>query len=182
MQNLTIDLAGVTNAQLSQFSVNDITVNLASAVNSADVVSTINSTIGGAVDIVATADATTGAVVLTSESGLTIDANSGTATGFITAVTDINGVSVTAEATGDYVTYGALTLTSNDGGTISIEDGEQDTHTGLATLGLQAQSEAVDTTSEGLSVGSVANATAALTAIDTAIDTVSTFRAGFGAV
>ena len=58
--------------------------------------------------------------------------------------------------------YGALTLTSNDGGTISIEDGEQDTHTGLATLGLQAQSEAVDTTSEGLSVGSVANATAAL--------------------
>ena len=180
--NLTIDLAGVTNAQLSDFSVNDITVNLASAVNSADVVSTINSTIGGAVDIVATADATTGAVVLTSESGLTIDANSGTATGFITAVTDINGVSVTAEATGDYVTYGALTLTSNDGGTIAIEDGEQDTHTGLATLGLQAQSEAVDTTSEGLSVGSVANATAALAAIDTAIDTVSTFRAGFGAV
>ena len=67
------------------------------------------------------------------------------------------------------------------GGTISIEDGEQDTHTGLATLGLQAQSEAVDTTSEGLSVESVANATAALAAIDSAIETVSTYRAGFGA-
>ena len=119
--------------------------------------------------------------MLTSASGLTIDANSGTATGFITAVINQNGTTVAAEATGDYVTHGALTLTSNDGGTISIEDGEQDTHTGLATLGLQAQSEAVDTTSEGLSVGSVANATAALAAIDTAIDTISTFRAGFGA-
>ena len=56
------------------------------------------------------------------------------------------------------------------------------THTGLDTLGLQAQAEKVDTETTGLDVGSVANATAALSAIDTAIETVSTFRAGFGAV
>ncbi len=179
---LTIDLAGVTNSQLSDFSINDITIDISADTDTQTVVDGINTALSGVIDIVASADSTTGALVLTSASGLTIDANSGTATGFITAVTDITGTSVTAEATGDYVVHGALTLTSNDGGTISIEDGEQDTHTGLATLGLQAQSEAVDTTSEGLSVGSVANATAALAAIDTAIDTVSTFRAGFGAV
>ena len=178
---LTIDLAGVTNSQLADFSINDITIDISADTDTQTVVDGINTALGGVIDIVASADATTGALVLTSASGLTIDANSGTETGFITAVINQHGTTIAAEATGDYVTHGALTLTSNDGGVISIEDGEQDTHTGLATLGLQAQSEAVDTTSEGLSVGSVANATAALAAIDTAIDTISTFRAGFGA-
>ena len=178
---LTIDLAGVTNANLTDFSINDITINLAADTDTQTVVDGINTALGGVIDIVASADSTTGALVLTSASGLTIDANSGTETGFITAVINQNGTTIAAEATGDYVTHGALTLTSNDGGVISIEDGEQDTHTGLATLGLQAQSEAVDTTSEGLSVESVANATAALAAIDSAIETVSTYRAGFGA-
>ena len=178
---LTIDLAGVTNSQLADFSINDITIDISADTDTQTVVDGINTALSGVIDIVASADSTTGALVLTSASGLTIDANSGTATGFITAVINQNGTSIAAEATGDYVTHGALTLTSNDGGTISIEDGEQDTHTGLATLGLQAQSEAVDTTSEGLSVESVANATAALAAIDSAIETVSTYRAGFGA-
>ena len=179
--NLTIDLVGVTNSQLSDFSINNITIDISGDLNTGQVVTGINDVLGGVIDVVASADATTGALVLTSESGLTIDANSGTATGFITAATNQNGTTIAAEATGDYVTHGALTIVSNDGGIIAIEDGEVDTHTGLATLGLQAQSEAVTTTSEGLSVGSVANATAALAAIDTAIETVSTFRAGFGA-
>jgi flagellin len=178
---LTIDLVGVTNSQLSDFSVNDITIDISGDLNTGQVASGINDALRGVIDIVASQDSTTGELVLTSESGLTIDANSGTATGFITAVTNQDGVSVTAEATGDYVTQGLLTLVSNNGGAISLEDGESGTHTGLDTLGLQGQSQKVTTTSAGLDVGSVSNATAALTAIDTAIEQVSSFRAEFGA-
>ena len=178
---LTIDLVGVTNSDLANFSVNDITINISGDLNTGQVASGINDALSGVIDIVASQDSTTGELVLTSESGLTIDANSGTATGFITAVTNQDGVSVTAEDTGDYVTQGLLTLVSNNGGAISLEDGESGTHTGLDTLGLQGQSQKVTATSAGLDVGSVSNATAALTAIDTAIEQVSSFRAEFGA-
>ena len=41
--------------------------------------------------------------------------------------------------------------------------------------------EQASTVTEGLSVGSVAKASASLTSIDAAITTISTFRAGFGA-
>ena len=179
--NLTIDLVGVTNSQLADFSINDITIDISGDVSTADVVDGINTKLSGVIDIVASADADTGALVLTSETGITIDANSGTADGFITAVTNQNGTTVAAEATGDYVTHGALSLTSDSGGVIKISDGEVDTHTGLATLGLQAQSEKASETTSGLGMSTVAAASSALTAIDNAIETVSTFRAGFGA-
>ena len=179
--NLTIDLAGVTNSDLTDFSINDITIDISGDLSTADVIDGINTKLSGVIDIVASADADTGALVLTSETGITIDANSGTATGFITAVTNQNGTTVAAEATGDYVTHGALSLTSDSGGVIKISDGEVDTHTGLATLGLQAQSEKASETTSGLSMSTVAAASSALTAIDNAIETVSTFRAGFGA-
>ena len=55
----------------------------------------------------------------------------------------------------DFTAYGVLTLTSNDGSTIVIEDGETDAHTGLDKLGLMAQSEDASTSVDGLGVSTV---------------------------
>ena len=81
-------------------------------------------------------------LVLTSLSGANIMPNDGTATGFITAVTDINGVNYNSSQPRVYYLRGLITLTSNDGSIISIEDGEQAHTPAWPSLGLQAQSEA----------------------------------------
>jgi len=175
---VTVDITG-TIANSATASVNGITTNIASATNIQDVVSTMNTALNGNVDIVASSN-DDGELVLTSASGLNIVIDDGTATDVFTAATTADGTSLTV-TNGNTTAYGTLTLTSNDGSVIKIEDGEQDTHTGLATLGLQAQSEKVSSTTAGLSVSTIAAANSALTAIDTAIETVSSFRAGFGA-
>ena len=175
---VTVDITG-TIANSSTASINGITTNIAAATNIEDVVSTVNTALSGNVDIIASSN-DDGELVLTSASGLNIAIDDGTATDVFTAATMADGTSLTM-TNGATTAYGVLTLTSDSGGVIKIEDGEVDTHTGLATLGLQAQSEKASETTSGLSMSTVAAASSALTAIDTAIETVSTFRAGFGA-
>ena len=175
---VTVDITG-TIANSSTASINGITTNIAAATNIEDVVSTVNTALSGNVDIIASSN-DDGELVLTSASGLNIAIDDGTATDVFTAATMADGTSLTV-TNGATTAYGVLTLTSDSGGVIKIEDGEVDTHTGLATLGLQAQSEKASETTSGLSMSTVAAASSALTAIDNAIETVSTFRAGFGA-
>ena len=175
---VTVDITG-TMANSATASINGITTNIAAATNIEDVVSTVNTALSGNVDIIASSN-DDGELVLTSASGLNIAIDDGTATDVFTAATMADGTSLTV-TNGATTAYGVLTLTSDSGGVIKIEDGEVDTHTGLATLGLQAQSEKASETTSGLSMSTVAAASSALTAIDTAIETVSTFRAGFGA-
>ena len=175
---VTVDITG-TIANSSTASINGITTNIAAATNIEDVVSTVNTALSGNVDIIASSN-DDGELVLTSASGLNIAIDDGTATNVFTAATMADGTSLTV-TNGATTAYGVLTLTSDSGGVIKIEDGEVDTHTGLATMGLQAQSEKASETTSGLSMSTVAAASSALTAIDTAIETVSTFRAGFGA-
>ena len=175
---VTVDITG-TIANSATASINGITTNIAAATNIEDVVSTVNTALSGNVDIIASSN-DDGELVLTSASGLNIAIDDGTATDVFTAATMADGTSLTV-TNGATTAYGVLTLTSDSGGVIKIEDGEVDTHTGLATLGLQAQSEKASETTSGLSMSTVAAASSALTAIDTAIETVSTFRAGFGA-
>ena len=175
---VTVDITG-TIANSATASINGITTNIAAATNIEDVVSTVNTALSGNVDIIASSN-DDGELVLTSASGLNIAIDDGTATNVFTAATMADGTSLTV-TNGATTAYGVLTLTSDSGGVIKIEDGEVDTHTGLATLGLQAQSEKASETTSGLSMSTVAAASSALTAIDTAIETVSTFRAGFGA-
>ena len=175
---VTVDITG-TIANSATASINGITTNISAATNIEDVVSTVNTALSGNVDIIASSN-DDGELVLTSASGLNIAIDDGTATDVFTAATMANGTSLTV-TNGATTAYGVLTLTSDSGGVIKIEDGEVDTHTGLATLGLQAQSEKASETTSGLSMSTVAAASSALTAIDTAIETVSTFRAGFGA-
>ena len=175
---VTVDITG-TMANSATASINGITTNISAATNIEDVVSTVNTALSGNVDIIASSN-DDGELVLTSASGLNIAIDDGTATNVFTAATMADGTSLTMTF-GGTTARGVLTLTSDSGGVIKIEDGEVDTHTGLATLGLQAQSEKASETTSGLSMSTVAAASSALTAIDTAIETVSTFRAGFGA-
>jgi flagellin len=160
-----------------------ITVDLddASIQDLSDVVDAINTAMTGNNDIVASSNSD-GELVLVSASGQNIVFDDGSENGgLFTAAVGDDGVANASLNQGVGTAFGILTLTSDDGGQITLSDGEGPTHTGLDTLGLQAQSEKVEETTTGLDVGSVANATAAMTAIDTAIETVSSFRAGFGA-
>jgi len=175
---ITVDFNTPTNANLTDVTINGITTDLSSATTS-DVVSTINTALTGKTDVVASMNSD-GELVLTSNSGQNIVVAGGTETAVFTAAQAEDGTAFTV-SNSDFTAYGVLTLTSNDGSTIVIEDGETDAHTGLDKLGLMAQSEDAETTVKGLAVLTEAQATASITSIDAAIEKVSTFRASFGA-
>ena len=174
--------AAVTPAQIASatdMTINGITVNISAQTSVSTVVSTINTTLTGQSDVVASMDSD-GLLVLSSNSGQNIVVTSTAATTLFTAPQSANGEGFTLTGS-NFTAYGTLTLTSNDGSTIVIEDGETDAHTGLDKLGLMAQSEDASTKVTGLAVLTEAQATASLSAIDSAIEKVSTFRASFGA-
>ena len=159
--------------------INGITVNLQTATDIDLVVSTINTAMSGNNDVVATTDKD-GFLVLTSASGLTIDVEGGTGTSIFDQAQTEDGQTVTVSSS-DFTAYGVLTLASDDGSVIVIEDGETSTHAGTDKLGLMTQSEDASTTVSGLAVGTVLQANSALGSLDSAIDKVSSFRASFGA-
>jgi len=175
---ITVDFNTPTNANLTDVTINGITTDLSSATTS-NVVSTINTALTGKTDVVASMNSD-GELVLTSNSGQNIVVAGGTETAVFTAAQAEDGTAFTV-SNSDFTAYGVLTLTSNDGSTIVLEDGETDAHSGLDKLGLMAQSEDAETTVKGLAVLTEAQATASITSIDAAIEKVSTFRASFGA-
>ena len=188
---VTLDFAGATLSDHTDALVNGITVNFSSATDTASAVTLINAATAGVIDVVASADATTGKLVLTSSSGLTIsmsdtaDATAGVGDegDFITAVTNVDGSAVTGTySNGGFSNRGTISLTSQDGSSISIEDGpmDRDGETGADRIGFEKMNE-VATSTTGLSVDSVLAANTSLTSIDEAIQIVSSFRAGFGA-
>jgi flagellin len=170
---------GTDMSSAADATINGITTNLQTATDMDLIVSTINTALDGKVDIVATADSD-GFLVLTSNSGLNITVAGGSENDIFDRAQSADGTTFTV-SNSDFVAFGVLTLESDDGSAIVIEDGEVDTHTGLTTLGLKAQSEDASTTISGLSVSTVATAQSALTSLDAAIEKVSTFRSSFGA-
>jgi len=187
---VTLDFAGATLSDHTDALVNGITVNFSTATDTASAVTLINAATAGVIDVVASADATTGKLVLTSSSGLTISMSDSDTPGsdahagdFITAVTNLDGSDVTGTyANGGFSNRGTISLTSQDGSSISIEDGpmDRDGETGADRIGFEKMNE-VATSTTGLSVDSVLAANTSLTSIDEAIQIVSSFRAGFGA-
>ena len=175
---IDVDFNAPTNANLSDVSINGITTSLASA-DTSNLVSTINTALTGKTDVVASMNES-GQLVLTSNSGQNIVVLGGTETAVFTAAEAADGTTFSS-TNSDITAYGVLTLTSNDGSVIVIEDGETDAHTGLDKLGLMAQSEDASTTVTGLAVLTEAQATASISSIDAAIEKISTFRASFGA-
>ena len=88
---------------------------------------------------------------------------------------------VTEVHPGNYVFFGAISLSTESGGPIKLED-ISTSNAGLAKLGLQGGSEALAVTHSGVDVTTEANSLAALASIDSAIDKVTSFRSSFGAV
>jgi flagellin len=170
---------GTDMSDAADASINGITVNLQTSTDIDLVVTTINTAMSGNNDIVATADKD-GFLVLTSASGLTIDVKGGSENDIFDQAQSEDGQAFSV-TNSDFTAFGVLTLTSDDGSVIVIEDGETDAHTGTDKLGLMAQSEDASTTVSGLAVGTVLQANTALDSLDSAIDKVSSFRASFGA-
>ena len=85
-------------------------------------------------------------------------------------------------ATGAGNAKGFITLQSQDGSAIKIEDGDRDSDgdNGANRIGFASQNEAGNTAT-GVDVTSVTAANSALSTLDDAIDTVAKFRASFGA-
>ena len=170
---VTLDFTGT----ISDLEINGQAVDVSTDTDVAGVISAINSN-GGLGDVVASVSSL-GLLQLTSASGVDIIINdSNAANTFVTQVQDDQGTTFTLAA-GTATALGRITLTSNDGGIIKLEDGNSGT--GLTKLGLMAQSEAATAASAGISVTSIASATSALETIDDAIDQISLVRADFGA-
>ena len=169
-----LDMTAMPTA--TQFSVNGKVIDISSQTSVVGIVTTINST-DGIGDIVASV-ATDGKLRLSSASGQNI-ALTDASTSFVT-VEDSRGASLSA-ASNIFTAFGTLNLASSDGSPIKLTD-TSTTNAGLAKLGLQAQSEAVEVTNSGITVSDLASAGASLAKIDSAITKVADFRASFGAV
>ncbi|MDD2761562.1 MAG: flagellin, partial [Methylomonas sp.] len=137
----------------------------------------------------ASADAVTGKLLLTSDSGVDIivaddDGAGATGGGVFTAVADSATGTATTIATAQFVgVRGSISLTSSNGGSIRIDgDGTASGGTGLAKFGLVAQNNDDVVIGGGLDVSTASGATAAIKAIDAAINTVVAKRASMGAI
>lgn len=179
---LALDLAiDATNmGDNDEVKINGVTVDLSSADDVAAIITAINGTAALAGSLTASTNSQ-GFLLLSNETGATIRfEEDGDVTSFVTAGTDLSGATVT-ETDDTLTARGTITLTSESGGFIKLEDGTDTAGDGLAVLGLQGSGVAEEVTGTGVNVATAANATAALTAVDAAIEKVGTFRASFGA-
>ena len=145
---------------------------------------------------VASVDPDTGFLLLSNETGGTIsfdDSDDGTGQGgLFTLATYMDGTSTAAGGVvgtgGTATARGFIDLTSQANAPIKIEDGYADGDstatgmTGAARIGFESQNELSNGSSTGVNVSSVATASASIESIDKAIQTISSFRAGFGAI
>jgi len=184
---VTVDLNGSTKANHDEVQIDGITVDLSTAVSLDLVVSGINTALAGMSSTVASAQ--DGFLKLANGTGGTItisDSVNTTGDGeLFTAAKYEDGVAVTL-TTGDGTARGFITLTSQNGSPIKIEDGYADqdsTATGMvgaARIGFESQNE-FNNSSSGVNVKTIAGANGSLVAIDQAIASISSFRTGFGA-
>ena len=179
---LALDLAiDATNmGDNDEVKINGVTVDLSTSDDVAAIIAAINSTAALAGSLTASTNSQ-GFLLLSNDTGATIRfEEDGDVTSFVTAGTDLSGATVT-ETDDTLTARGTITLTSESGGFIKLEDGTDTAGDGLAVLGLQGSGVAEEVTGTGVNVATAANATAALTAVDAAIEKVGTFRASFGA-
>ncbi|MEE7626858.1 flagellin [Methylobacter sp. Wu8] len=195
-----VTVAGSTLGATNKFTINGTVISLAATdVALSDVITKINA--AGVAGVKASADAGTGTLVLTSDSGVDItvgdeDASGATGGGVVTKVRDIledpgAGLNI-AVAAGEVVGIrGRISLTSTNGGAIRIDGngmpqdnglGIPNGGTGLQKFGILAQNNDDVVVGGGLDVSTASGATAAIKAIDAAINTVVAKRAAMGAV
>ena len=162
------------------FTINGLTIDFSatSPVSLDDVVSTINSS--GIQGVVATADNSTGRLILTSQSGSDISIHTSTGDVFndtAGTIVDTNGAT--------QLTRGAITLTGEGGKDVVITsnaNSEAAKDAALGKLGLVDFGGSSSAIGTGLSVLTVANAENTIDRVDAALQKVSDSRAQLGAV
>ena len=169
----------VTMPTATEFAVNGKDIDVSAQKSVVGVVTTINAT-DGIGDIVASV-ASDGKLKLSSASGQNIALTESAATAFVTTtVEDSRGATLSVSGS-VFTAFGTLNLASADGSAIKLSD-TSTSNAGLAKLGLQGQSTAIEVKNSGITVSDLASASASLSKIDAAITKVSNFRASFGAV
>jgi flagellin len=156
--------------------VNGVTVTFAANVTLAEMVAQIND--AGIQGVLASADAESGRLVLTSQTGL--DINVEQASGAVISNTSSYGFAGTADTT-----YGEITLQGENGKDVIINStatSETAKAAALAKLGYTDQGGSATAIGLGLDVTTVANANNAILRIDEALDKLSSARASLGAV
>ena len=169
----------VTMPTATEFAVNGKAINISAQTSVVGVVTTINAT-DGIGDIVASI-ASDGKLRLSSASGQNIALTESAATAFVTATVEDSRGATLSVSSNVFTAFGTLNLASADGSAIKLSD-TSTSNAGLAKLGLQGQSEAIEVSNSGITVSDLASASASLSKIDAAITKVSDFRASFGAV
>jgi flagellin len=181
---VTVDLVGASMDSASDMTINGINIeNISADATIEDLVSGINAGLAGKVDIVASIEADTGKMLLTSQSGQTIAIDDSGALLFTAAKYSDGSDTSTAFGGGAATARGFITLTSLDGSSIKIEDGDRDEdsgNVGAEKIGFASQNEAGNST-QGVDVTTIEASSAALSTLDSAIESVSKFRASFGA-
>ena len=172
---LFLDLNFDIDATATSFEVNGEAIDVNALNSVSDVAAAINTASVG-VEATATAE---GLLKLTDTGGGNISIDMSSLTTYVAFAYDSQFDVVTPAAAMEV--FGSITLNSTDGGVIKLEDGTL-TNTGLAKLGLEAQSETGEAGSAGVNVSTLVSATASLKSIDAAMDKLSSFRASFGAV
>jgi flagellin len=184
---VTVDLTSTTMANHDAAAIDGITVNLSTAVSLDGVITQINAALAGKSSTVASAHE--GFLKLSNETGGTItisDSDDTTGDGdLFTAAKYEDGVAVSL-TTGDGSARGFITLTSQNGSPIKVQDGNADQDStaagmeGAARVGFESQNEFNDG-STGVNVTTITGANGSLVAIDKALASVASFRTGFGA-
>ena len=193
---VTVDLNGATKANHDKVAIDGVTIDLSTSVSMDLLVAKINAGLAGTSSTVASLEPDTGFLILSNETGGTIsfdDSDDGTGQGeLFTLATYMDGTSTLAGGVvgtgGTATARGFIDLTSQANAPIKIEDGYADGDstatgmTGAARIGFESQNELSNGSSTGVNVSSVATASASIESIDKAIQTISSFRAGFGAI
>jgi flagellin len=175
---LTVDFS-TNDTTNNEVLINGVAVDLNTSDDTAEAIAAINGTALLTGSITAGTDSQ-GRLVLTNTTGGTITVTEDAQhQAYFTAGEDQSGATIT-EASHTYTARGTITLTSESGGFIKLEDA-LNAGTGLAKLGLQGSSVAEEVSGTGVNVATTSNATAALSAVDSAIEKVGNFRASFGA-
>ncbi|MGB0936187.1 MAG: flagellin [Colwellia sp.] len=160
----------------------DFTTATGISVNSLDeLVAGINA--AGIQGVVATADDTTGSLILTSQAGSDINVYGTTANGGANAV--FEGVTLGTQASAAEKTHGTISLTGADGADVIITSNAADQaakDAALEKLGMTEVGGSNSSIGVGLSVNSVANANNTIDRIDDALDKISDGRANLGAI
>ncbi|PKF62902.1 flagellin [Psychromonas sp. psych-6C06] len=157
------------------FNVNGVKIDLTGAMTNAtmdDLVNAINNS--GVQGVVASADADSGELVLTSQSGNDIKVSA-----------DSNAMLIGNAANATVTTTGEITLTGESGKDVVITSNAADEatkDTALAKLGVTSQGGSDTAVGIGLSVTSAANASNSIDRIDDALGKITESRANLGAI